>query len=253
MKLALITGASSGLGKALSQLLAQRGIPLLLTARNENALEELKRTLTVATEIFPADLSQPTERKACLAWALSHTPDLIINNAGIGLYGPALSHSTAEQAALFELNARATIEITLESARALLKEKREGTILNVSSAAAFFLYPRHTLYAASKGCVKQFSQGLDYELKGSGVRVLTSCPGLIDTDFSLKASRNTIRKKNTAWMLSPGRAAHLILQQIEQGKSLDIIDWRYKCLVALNALLPKTLSMRFLDRTLKVD
>jgi short-subunit dehydrogenase len=253
MKRAFITGASSGLGKALSQLLAQRGIPLLLTARNENALQELKNTLSVPTEIYAADLSQPHERKACLAWVLSHAPDLIINNAGMGLYGPALSHSTTEQAALFELNAWATIEITLESARAFLKEKREGTILNVSSAAAFFLYPRHTLYAASKGCVKQFSQGLDYELKPSGIRVLTSCPGLIDTDFSLKASGNSTRKKNTAWMLSPERAAHLIIQQIEQGKSLDIIDWKYKCLIALNALLPKSISMHFLNRTLKVD
>ncbi len=250
-ELALVTGASCGLGLALCQALAARGIPLLLAARNEERLKQAAQTLSVPTQIYPVDLAHPQERQKFLAWVNQQAPDLIINNAGIGLYGPALNHPTEKQSEIVELDIQALVEITLESARTLLKQKRQGTILNVSSAAAFLLYPSHCIYAAAKGFVNQFSESLDFELKPHGIRVLASCPGQIDTEFSLRASGGTPHKKSALWTMHPEKTAQLILKQIDSGKPVEIIDFRYKCFIALSKLMPQALKMRIMNATLK--
>lgn len=247
-KLALITGASSGLGKALAEKLALRGISLILVARRKEALEQVAKTLPGSHRIYAVDLVNLQERERFLSWLGTQAPDLIINNAGRGLYGPALTHATKEQIENIELNVQALVEITLESARTLLTQKRSGTIMNISSAAAFFPYPTHCLYAASKSFVNQFSQGLDFELKPKGIRILVSCPGQIDTAFSARASGGVARKKSNVLTMTASKAAELVLKQIETGKDIEIIDWRYKCLVALRHLIPKTFQMQLLYR-----
>lgn len=250
-QLALVTGASTGLGKALCEALAARDIPLICVARDTEKLQQLARTLKVPTHIYSVDLTQAAERKKFLSWLSSHAPDLIINNAGIGLYGSALSHSTEKQSEIVELNVQALVEVALESAHTLLKHNRQGTILNVSSAAAFFLYPSHCIYAATKGFVNQFSESLDFELKPHHIRVLAACPGLIDTGFSLRASQGTPHKKSVLWTMSPEKVARCILKQIDRGRCIEIIDFRYKCFVAMSKLLPKALKMRIMNATLQ--
>jgi short-subunit dehydrogenase len=252
-QLAIVTGASSGLGKALCQALAAQNIPLILVATNEEKLQNLASTLSVPCQIYAIDLKDGQERKKFLSWLTTQSPDLIINNAGCGLYGPALAHSTAEQSANVELNVQALLEITLEGARALLKQKRQGTIMNISSAAAFFPYPTHCLYAAAKSFVNQFSEGLDFELKPHGIRILASCPGMIDTAFSFRASGGISQKKKSALIMSPEKAAKLVLKQINRGTTLEVIDWKYKCLVALRGLIPKSLQMRILSASLRFN
>lgn len=233
-KLALITGASSGLGAALAKALSDKHIPLILAARNKKKLQAVAATLCVPLEIYVVDLVNVEERREFLSYIAKRAPDLIINNAGCGLYGPAVEHPAAVQSDIIELNIQAVVELVLEGAKALIKENRAGTILNVSSAAAFFSYPTHCLYAASKRFVLQFSKGLDLELKAHKIRVLASCPGSIDTPFSARAGAAAKREFFT---LCPNRCAHLILRQIEKGKGCEIIDWRYKWLVPLARLL----------------
>lgn len=243
---ALVTGASFGLGRALCELLAARGIPLLLVARSQGKLEELAQSLPTSTDIYAIDLTDSTARKDFLAWVSTHSPDLIINNAGCGLYGPAVLHPIEEQSQLLELNVKALVEITLQSAKTLLKQGRSGTIMNISSAAAFFSYPTHCIYAASKRFVQQFSEGLDEELKAQHIRVLAACPGLIDTEFSTHAAKNdkAVQKKRGFLTLSPEEVASAILKQIERGKQRQIIDWKYAGLILLSRLLPKALVQR---------
>jgi uncharacterized protein len=233
-KLALITGASSGLGAALAEMLSEKRIPLLLAARNEQELQALAAKLLVPVEIYVVDLVNVEERRRFLNHIVKRAPDLIINNAGRGLYGPAVEHPTSMQSDTIELNVQAVVEIALEAAKTLLKEGRVGTIVNISSAAAFFSYPTHCLYAAAKRFVLQFSQGLDLELKSHQIRVLASCPGLIDTPFSTRAGGFV---KHSFFTLSATHCARLILRQIEKGKGFEIIDWRYKWLVPLARLL----------------
>lgn len=251
MKRALVTGASTGLGKALCCALAARGVPLLMAARSEEKLTQLAKELPVLTTIYPVDLANAEERKQFLAWMRTQSPDLIINNAGMGLYGRAVAHPTAEQSKVVELNVQALVEITLEGAAVLLEQKRPGTILNVSSAAAFFLYPRHCIYSASKAFVNNFSQGLNFELKPHGIRVLASCPGVIDTEFSLRASSGKVHRKNPFWTMRAEKAAALILKQIDSGKPVEIIDFRYKCFVYLSKILPKAVKLHLMSASLK--
>jgi short-subunit dehydrogenase len=248
-ELALVTGASSGLGKALSQVLAKQKIPLILVARNEEKLKKIASDLPVSSQIYKADLADPEQRKELIKLIHRQKPDLIVNNAGFGLYGPTLIHPLSDLNAMVELNIRALMELSVESARALLKEKRKGTILNISSAASFFPTPSFCLYSATKAFVNNFSEGLDGELRSHGIRVLTICPGQIDTDFRKRASGDYPQKKDKITM-SPEKAAELILKQIDKGKPLSIIDWRYRVAVGLAKLLPKQLVQTLMKRSL---
>jgi uncharacterized protein len=250
MKLALVTGASSGLGKALCQALSTQNIPLILVARNEHALNNLALELPTPAEIHRADLSEPTERKGLIHLIEKRQPDLVINNAGFGLYGDALAHPLSDLDEMIEVNIQALMEITLATARTLSQSGKKGTILNVSSAAAFFYYPTFSVYAATKAFVNQFSRAMDVELKSQGIRVLTVCPGQIDTEFRKRASSGFPQERDRRTM-SPEKAAALIIKQIEQGKSFNIIDWRYKCLIALTRLLPNCLLEKILKHSLK--
>ena len=248
--LALITGASSGLGTALAKLLAQDQVPLFLTGRNKAALEKLQNELISQTEvsIFVADLSLPKERSALLAEISKRKPDLLINSAGFGLYGKALSHPLAEQTTMLEVNALALTEITLETARALISDKKPGVIMNISSAAGFFPTPSFAIYSASKTYVTHFSRSFDAEVKKEGIRVLVSCPGQIKTSFRERASSGLNKNQKGFEAMSVEKAARLILKQIRNKKPIEIIDFRYKVLVFLaRFLLPKGLVQKQLQ------
>ncbi|MCX6991304.1 MAG: SDR family NAD(P)-dependent oxidoreductase [Chlamydiae bacterium] len=252
--LALITGASSGLGTALAKRLAQDKVPLFLTGRNKDALEKLQNELSLQTEvnIFAADLSLPKERSALLAEISQRKPDLVINSAGFGLYGGALTHPLTEQLKILEVNALALTEITLESARALIEEKKPGVIMNISSAAGFLPTPSFAIYSASKAYVTHFSQSFDAEVKKEGIRILVSCPGQIKTSFRERASSGLNKNQEGFEAMSVEKAAKLILKQIHHKKPMEIIDFRYKVLVFIaRFLLPKSLVQKKMQTKLE--
>ena len=248
---ALVTGASSGIGRALCELLAEEGIPLLITARNGEKLKEIQSDLgkKVDVQIFVADLSSSTSRASLLTAISGYAPDLIINNAGFGLYGPALSHSTEDLSAMLEVNSKAVLEISLEAAKWLSKGQRKGTIVNISSAASFFPFPYFSVYAASKSFVTIFSESLDRELSPSGIRVLTACPGMVNTSFRARASKGLFTGE-IVFGFSQELAARKIYEQIKRGKSLSIFTWKYKIAVFVGRLLPNKLREKILARSL---
>lgn len=234
-RLALITGASSGLGRALCHLLAQKGIRLIVTGRNPDKLE--------GEIIHVADLAKP--RHELIKLIRKHVPDLVINNAGFGLYGNALSHTTKEQMDILEVNANAVLEISLEAAKAMIQAKIDGTIVNISSAAAFFPYPTLAVYAASKAFVGSFSEAFDMELEAHGIRILCSYPGPIATEFAARASKHKVEHGSSSAM-SPEKAAEYVWKQIEFGKREYIFDWRTRWSVYLARLFPKCAVKRVL-------
>lgn len=142
-KLALVTGASSGLGEAICHALANHKIPLILVSRNEEKLKKVASKLSTSTHVHPADLTNADQRKELIKLIQYFQPDLVINNAGFGLYGPTLAHPLSELEEMMELNVRALMEITIESARALYRDQKKGIIVNISSIASFF--PSHRL------------------------------------------------------------------------------------------------------------
>lgn len=250
-RLALVTGATSGIGKATCQLLAQQGIEIIASGRNTQQLRLLQEQLSQQTTIrtIEADLAKPEDRQKLVQILHERAPDLVINNAGYGLYGEALNHSTTEQMDLLEVNGQAVLELTLEAARALIKEQKRGVILNVSSAAGFQVFPHMAVYAATKSFVTQFSQAFDFEVRKQGVRVLTMCPGMVATAFQERAGGAQQRRK--VGVMTPSFVAAEIWKQIEQLKPLSIVNWQYKILTFLSFLLPTSWVARLCGRIIE--
>src|SRR5260370_1268010 len=188
---ALITGASSGIGAALAHEFAANGHELVLVARREQALAALADAIAAkgATRptVLPADLARADATQA-IAEALDRRglePDVVVNNAGFGLLGAADTLERAEQLAMIDLDVRALTDLSLAFIDSLKRHK--GGILNVASIAAFMPGPGMAVYYASKAYVLSFSEALYQELKPKGVRVTVLCPGPVPTEFQLRA------------------------------------------------------------------
>lgn len=245
-KLALVTGATSGLGEALCALLSEKKIPLILSGRNAKRLKE--NAELYGAEAFALDLR--SSREPLLEWMREHKPDLIINNAGFTLYGPALIHSTRTQMEILEVNAAAAVEISIEAARTLALDKRRGVILNVSSAAGELPMPSLALYAAAKSLLTAFSQSFDAEMRPYGIRILASLPGPIATPFAEKASQGLFTQHPSWSILTPRQTAEKIWKQIETQKGVEIIDFRTRVALGLAKLSPRFLVEWILKKNL---
>ena len=184
---ALVTGASAGIGVELARVFAAQGHDLVLVARREDRLSALADEIAAAGRPRPTVLALDLERRdavAMLAAQLSAQglePAYVINNAGFGLSGPAAKLSRDEQLAMIDLNVRALTELSLAFIESL--ERHRGGILNVASVAAFLPGPGMAVYYASKAYVLSFSEALHRELAGRGIRVTALCPGPVETEF----------------------------------------------------------------------
>lgn len=228
---ALVTGASSGIGEELALQLAARGVSLLLAGRDRARLEAVRAEIgvQVPVQILIGDLSEASDRSLLVDLIHREAPDLVINNAGFGFYGEALSYETAPQLDMVEINCKALLECTLEAARTLAALGRPGTIVNISSVAATPVMPYFSVYAATKAFVSHLSESLDFELRPRGIRVLTSCPGVVLTRFQERASGSKSRKNlGGAKPMTVKFAATEILTQIDQGERTRAFDWRYR-------------------------
>lgn len=186
---ALITGASSGIGRALAQLHAARGGDLVLVARREDALRALKAELeaahSITAHVFAADLAAPNG-----AQDLCHAVDaarieveVLINNAGIGGHGKHIERELADELAMVDLNIKALMTLTHHFGTQMAARGR-GRILNVGSTAGFMPGPRMATYFATKAFVNSFSQALDQELRKKGVTSTVLTPGYVETGFA---------------------------------------------------------------------
>lgn len=238
-RLAFLSGATSGLGRELAFLLAEQGIPLFLTAREEGALhalqEELEHKVPVLIQV--ADLTSSWDLECLLKRIRQEKPDLIINNAGLGFYGDVLSLPLEKQLSLLQVNIYALTAISIEGAKALGDDR--GTLVNISSLAANYIYPSFAVYAASKRFVKDFSLAFDEELKKTNIRVLVSLPGRFPSAFQKKAALQG--KAPSSFLVPLPKMARCILRQIERQKRCVIHDKRYQLLYFLSLFLPQRL------------
>ncbi len=184
---ALVTGASAGLGVDFARQLAAKGYRLVLVARRRERLEALASELGHARAVA-CDLGQPGAVGALMAdlGSAGETVALLVNNAGFGLAGRFAELKGARQRAMVDLNCGALIEL----AHAVLPDmraRRKGAILNVASTAAFQPGPGMAVYFATKAFVLSFSEALHEEVKGDGVVVTALCPGPTATEFGAVA------------------------------------------------------------------
>jgi len=250
--LALVTGATSGIGTALCRLLAEKHIPLLITGRDSKRLNELADELKQIIPVISltADLGEAAGRVRLIEKIHECKPDLVVNNAGFGLYGDALTYQTQEQVEILDVNATALLELTLESARAMISVSKRGVIMNISSASDKFVFPGLAVYAASKAFVTMLSQSLDFELAPYGVRVLTSRPGVVNTYFRIRASGNS-NAQTSKKAMDTKYAANDIWNQIVKQKRVRIFDWKTRLSCLVGRLLPKNWIAPILAKTIK--
>ncbi|MBI1994364.1 MAG: SDR family oxidoreductase [Deltaproteobacteria bacterium] len=184
---ALITGASSGIGAAFARRLASQGYNLVLVARREKRLrtlsEEMQGQFNVEAQVFPADLSHPLdlERLEKRTAEIANL-EMLINNAGFGAPGKFMEMQVEKSIEMIQVHVIATVRLCRAALPAMIARGR-GWIINVSSIAAFMASPRNATYCATKAYLNLFSQGLQDELTGTGVRVQALCPGLTHTEF----------------------------------------------------------------------
>jgi uncharacterized protein len=251
----LLTGASSPLGYALAHLLIYNfpKASLTLTGRSVERLQDLKNSLASLAQItlLPLDLLIETERTTLIQWIKDHTPDLLINHAGAGLYGEALTHSIQEQVNILELNTRVVLELSLYAAHALIKQHQRGIIMNISSATDCFTYPTFSVYAASKSCVTNFSRSLDDEMIPYGIRILVSAPGPVATRFRMHAAKGHC-KESAPRAMSCKQAAEEIVNQIKTQTPYHVFPRTIKVgRTLLRMLLPRGLLHKLLRKFLK--
>jgi short-subunit dehydrogenase len=242
-RIAVVTGASSGLGEVFARKLAAQGYDLLLVARRLERLEqlqlELERAHGVGVEPYCADLADDAQTED-LARRLEAEPRLalLVNNAGFGSKG--LFHETdyAAQLRMHKVHVLATLRLTRAALPGFV-ERREGAIINVASVASFFRSAGSASYCATKGWMRQFTETLKLELDSidSPVTVQALCPGFTYTEFHdvLGGDRSAIAKP--LWM-----KADFVVEQslaaLAERKLVVVPGWRYQLAVAVGTKLP---------------
>ncbi len=221
---ALITGASSGIGRAFAETLSSKGANVILVARSKAKLDALaakiRRSNQVTVHVIVADLSKEDgpRRVHEATKRLRRDVDVLINNAGFGTYGPFHTIPAGEDHDEIMLNVAAVVRLTHVFLPAML-ERHTGIIVNVASGAAFQAAPYMAVYGASKAFVLSFSEALWAEYRGQGISVLALCPGPTDTGF-FKVARNEDavagRKR------SPQAVVDTALRALDRGRSSAI-------------------------------
>src|SRR5437868_9118511 len=197
---AVITGASAGIGRELSRQLATRAQRIVLVARRSDRLEELRlelqaRNPALQVEIQVADLSVLEEVMTLGGDVSKNGPiDFLINNAGLGDYGPVLTADPRRLNEMIQVNVLAVTALTRALLPQMIAQKR-GAILNVSSSAGFLPIPGFAVYAATKAYVTSFSEALRAEVRGSGISVCALCPGPVQTEFMAVAAQGRPRSE----------------------------------------------------------
>ncbi|QFT87631.1 D-beta-hydroxybutyrate dehydrogenase [Bacillus sp. THAF10] len=221
-KTALITGASSGLGYEFVKLFANDGYNLVVIARNEEKLQEIKTKYPhINVTVISKDLSEPNAINEIMTEINNQfiTVDVLVNNAGFGLLGSFEDLSIEQQLNMIQLNVSSLTELTY---RLLpdLKKSKSGKILNVASTAAFQPGPNMAVYYATKAFVLSFSEALAEELKEHSITVTTLCPGATKTNFS------SIAKVENTKMFSNAMSSDVVAKQgyqaLMQGKRVVI-------------------------------
>ena len=241
--LALVTGASAGIGLEFCRQLATGGYDLLVVARDSARLEVLRRELEerhgVAVDVFPADLSLEDDVTRLVGIvAASPRLQLLVNNAGFGTRGELADASPARQEAMLRVHALAPMRLSQAALPALLKQRR-GAIVNVSSVASFVYSAGNVNYCATKAYLTTFSEGLAAELRATGVRVQALCPGFTRSEFHqrMEVDANVL----PGWMwLSAERVVRDSLRNLHRrGPVVCVPSLRYKLIVLVLRHLPR--------------
>jgi short-subunit dehydrogenase len=220
-KRALVTGASSGIGAAIADQLARRGVHLVLSARRRAHLDDVASACAahgVATEVISADLGTPDGARALWSAAARTQVDILINNAGFGYFRSFAEIDWARDAELVQLNITSLVELS----KAFVEHRRgrddRGYLLNIASIGAYQSVPNMAVYAASKAFVRNFTEALHDEFAGTALSATCVCPGGTKTNFHAMAGAGDYSWIANRSMMTAERVARISIDAMVRGK-----------------------------------
>ncbi len=242
---ALVTGASSGIGEAMVELLAESSVPTVVVARRKDRLEELAERFP-GLEVLAADLASKKGLAAVVARVESAASpiDLVVNNAGFGTSGEFHQLDADRLDQEVQLNVAALTRLSRAALGAMVPRGR-GFLLNVSSVASFQPAPHLAVYAATKAYVTSLGESLHEEMRGTGVHVTSLCPGLTRTEFQSVSNTESYATNYPSFVWMEARdVAKSGLDDVAKGRALSVPGAMYKGLAAASGMTPRGLARR---------
>jgi short-subunit dehydrogenase len=243
-KVVVITGASMGIGEAIAKLFVDEGARVVLLSRDAGRAEAARGRIghTENTLALSCDVRNREEIDRVVSLTLHHFQriDVWINNAGHGLMDTAADVDMNALHETFDTNFFGTVEC-MQAALAVMRQQGSGTIINISSVAGHIPLPFHAVYSATKFAMNAFGKAANVELKGSGIHVLTVCPGYVRTDFSANAIKGrearTVRPSSVRG-ISVERVAHAVLRGYLKQKREVVVPWPMHLAIKAYQLFP---------------
>ncbi len=249
-RVAVITGASSGIGRATAERLAAEGARVMLGARRADRLEAVAdgiRRMGGAARATPTDVTQPEQVDRLITEALDAfgRVDILVNNAGVGYFGPVESTSLDEARRLFDINVMGTL-CGIRAVVPVMRRQRSGHIINVSSIVGKRATPGNGFYSATKFAQVAISESLRLELQEANIRVSIVCPVSTTTEFfDVASARSPMRFAPAGPIYSPEQVAACIVRCVYRPRVEVMVHRLARVLIVLNAVAP-----RLVDRIL---
>lgn len=237
---ALITGASSGIGKDIACILGNLGYDLIVVARRKNILNELKKEVKTNVLVIPLDLSEEDNLETLWNAVKDEDIDILVNNAGFGLFGEFDKTDLDTEFKMINVNIKAVHYLT-KKFLIKFKEKDSGYILNVASSAGFMAGPKLSTYYATKNYVLRLTEAIYEELKvdKSNVKISCLCPGPVDTEFN-KVAHGEFHTSS----LSSEYVAKYAIKEMFKNKLYIIPSFKMKAAVFLTRLAPRKILLK---------
>jgi short-subunit dehydrogenase len=245
MAIALITGATAGIGAQYARLLAKEGFDLILVARNKNRLASTAKSLNkefgVKVEVLPADLTKPVQlEKVRKRLSDSKKPiEVLINNAGFGINKSFLVSNLSDEQGLLDVLVTAPMRLT-HAVLPIMKERNSGTIVNVSSVASWIAGGS---YSAAKSYLTVLTESLHTELRPTKIKISALCPGFTRTEFHERGRMKMNGLPNFMW-LSAEEVVSKSWRDVNAGKVISIPGWQYLILSSISRFGPRPMVRR---------
>ena len=246
---ALITGASGGIGAEMAREIAKDGYDLILVSRDQVQLEkvgsDLQNQLGIGWLAIAMDLSAPSKVEVLIKTLEEKaiTPELIVNNAGYGVVGRVEKIDVEQQLGSVSLNVSVLTELSLKFLPQLLSKNRGG-IINIGSVAGFFPGPYFSVYYATKAYVQSFTCAIAHELKSSNVKICVICPGPTRTGFQKRAGMTRSGVTRSGAAMTAEEVAKIGYAGYKKGRTVVVTGTLNRILVFLSQLVPASLFVR---------
>src|SRR5882724_8796210 len=258
-KVVVVTGASMGIGEAIARIFADEAASVVLLSRDAGRAEAARARIghSDRTLALSCDVSNREEIDRVVSLTLHHYQriDVWVNNAGHGLMDSVADVDMAACRETFDTNFFGTVAC-MQAALAVMKHQGAGAIINISSVAGHIPLPFHSVYSATKFAMNAFGKAANVELKGSGIHVMTVCPGYVRTDFSANAIKGkeakTVRPPSVRG-ISVERVARAVLRGYRKQKREVVVPWTMHLAIKVYQLFPGLVERGMVRMSHRVD